>query len=357
MPTADFWHGRRVLLTGQTGFKGAWAWAWLSRMGAEVHGLAHAPETEPSLAAILGLDADPRSRLGDIRDPEAVAAAVEAARPQVVLHMAAQALVRRSYAEPVETFETNVTGTLRVLDALRGRPELQACVVVTSDKAYENDGSGRAFAEGDRLGGADPYSASKAACEIATASFARSFAASLAGPVATARAGNVIGGGDWSADRIVPDLWRAHRAGRPAELRYPRATRPWQHVLEPIAGYLDFAEALVSGLPERALNFGPAEDRPVTVSEVAEAFQAAHGGVPGADGAPGWVQAPGEHPEEAATLAIDASRAASVLPWRPRLAAPEAIAWTADWYAGFDRGTDMAAFTASQIAAFEKRSR
>lgn len=350
MPKADFWRGRRVLLTGQTGFKGAWCWAWLKRMGAEVTGLALVPDTEPSLSAILGLGSDPRSRIGDIRDPAAVAAAVKAARPQVVLHMAAQALVRRSYAEPLETFDVNVNGTLKVLDALRGCADLQACVVVTSDKVYENDGSGRAFAETDQLGGADPYSASKAACEIAVSSFARSFAEALGGPVATARAGNVIGGGDWSADRIVPDLWRAHQAAQPVSLRYPRATRPWQHVLEPLAGYLDFAEALAGGLPERALNFGPSEAAPVTVAEVAEAFQRAYG-----SGATGWTQAPGQHLKEAPALAIDPSRAMAVLPWRPRLAPEEAIAWTAAWYAAYDRGEDMAIHTERQIAEFEDR--
>ena len=353
MPSPDFWRGRRVLLTGHTGFKGAWAWAWLTRMGAEVTGLSLAPANEPNLSVLLTIDTDPRSRIGDIRDPAAVAAAIDAARPQIVLHMAAQALVRRSYAEPLSTFETNVLGTLQVLHALRDRPELQACLVVTSDKVYENDGSGRAFAEGDPLGGSDPYSASKAACEIAVSSFARSFGNSLGGPVATVRAGNVIGGGDWSSDRIVPDLWRAQQAGKPVSLRYPQATRPWQHVLEPLAGYLDFAEALVGGLKERSLNFGPVEDGPVTVSEVAEVFQRAYG----AAGAAGWEQAPGEHLKEASTLAINANRATALLPWRPRLAASEAIAWTAAWYAAFDQGTDMMALTDRQIADFEDRPR
>lgn len=349
MPQADFWRGRRVLLTGQTGFKGAWAWAWLTRMGAEVTGLALAPETEPNLSVLLGLGADPRSRIGDIRDAAAVAAAMDAARPQIVLHMAAQALVRRSYAEPLETFDINVQGTLRVLDALRDRPGVEACLVITSDKVYENDGSGRAFIESDPLGGSDPYSASKAACEIAVSSFFRSFGRALGGPVATARAGNVIGGGDWSADRIVPDLWRAQQAGEPVSLRYPQATRPWQHVLEPVAGYLDFVEALVGGSRERTLNFGPVQDGPVTVSEVAEAFQRAYGAASNT----GWAQAPGEHLKEAPALAIDASRATTILPWRPRLAASEAIAWTAAWYAGFDQGMDMGAFTDRQIADFE----
>jgi CDP-glucose 4,6-dehydratase len=352
MPGSDFWRGKRVLLTGHTGFKGAWAWAWLTRMGAEVTGFALAPGTSPNLSVLLRIADHPRSILGDIRDGTALAAAVARVRPQVVLHMAAQALVRRSYAAPIETFDVNVNGTLRVLEALRGSPGLQATLVITSDKVYENDGSGRFFTEEDRLGGADPYSASKAACEIAVSSFARSFGRELGGPVATARAGNVIGGGDWSADRIVPDLWRAQRSGVPVALRYPEATRPWQHVLEPIAGYLDYAEALAAGTVEaRALNFGPPDERPVPVRAVAEAFQAAYG----APGAGGWSQAPGEHSKEAPTLAIDARRAAALLPWRPRLAARDAIIWTARWYAAFDQGTDMRGFTDAQIAEFEDR--
>jgi len=352
MPQAEFWRGRRVLLTGQTGFKGAWTWAWLTRMGAEVTGLALAPETKPNLSVLMGLGSNSRSRIGDIRDGVAVAAAVAAAQPQIVLHMAAQALVRRSYADPLETFNINVLGSLQVLHALRDRPGLEACLVVTSDKVYENNGSGRAFVESDPLGGSDPYSASKAACEIAVSSFARSFGRALGGPVATVRAGNVIGGGDWSDDRIVPDLWRAQQAGKPVSLRYPQATRPWQHVLEPVAGYLDFAEALVGGSVERALNFGPIHDGPVKVSEVAEAFQRAYG----LGNVTGWVQAPGEHLKEAPTLAIDANRATAVLPWRPHLSASEAIAWTAAWYAAFDQGMDMLALTERQIAAFEARS-
>jgi CDP-glucose 4,6-dehydratase len=354
MPNPGFWQGRRVLLTGHTGFKGAWAWAWLTRMGAEVTGLAHVPETEPNLSVLLGIADHPRSVAGDIRDPAALSAVVARARPQVVLHMAAQALVRRSYAAPLETFDVNVNGTLQVLDALRGAPGLRATLVVTSDKVYENDGMGRFFTEEDRLGGSDPYSASKAACEIVVSSFARSFGRELGGPVATVRAGNVIGGGDWSADRIVPDIWRAQRSGVPVALRYPEATRPWQHVLEPVAGYLDYAEALAAGsVADRALNFGPPDEAPVPVRAVAEAFQAAYG----APDSRGWTQAPGEHPKEAPTLAIDARRAAALLPWRPRLEASEAIIWTARWYAAFDQGADMRGFTDAQIAEFEDRSR
>lgn len=347
MPNPDFWRGKRVLLTGHTGFKGAWASAWLSRMGAEVHGFALAPDTEPNLASLLRLS-NSKSIIGDIRDAGKIASAVAASRPHLVLHMAAQALVRRSYAAPVETFEANVNGTINLLDALRGHDGLLACLVITSDKVYENDGSGKAFVETDTLGGSDPYSASKAACEIATASFARSYFSLPAPPVATARAGNVIGGGDWSADRIVPDLWRAHQLAAKVELRYPNATRPWQHVLEPLAGYFDYLEAMANGLRAPTLNFGPAETHQVTVSGVVDAFQRAYGAR-----AAGWIQAPGTHPKEAPTLAIDARRATTLLPWRPRLDAVQAIRWTAEWYAAFDNGSDMNAFTQAQIAEFE----
>lgn len=351
MPHENFWRGKRVLLTGHTGFKGAWAHLWLTRLGATVHHLALAPETSPNLSHLLNFANGPHSVIGDIRDPLVVRRAITQAQPQIVLHMAAQALVRRSYAQPVDTFDINVNGTLRVLDALRGQTTLEAVLVVTSDKVYENDGSGRAFIESDSLGGSDPYSASKAACEIATSSFARSYFTPSGIPVATARAGNVIGGGDWSADRIVPDLWRAQQIGRKVELRNPEATRPWQHVMEPIAGYLDFLEALAGGLRECTLNFGPIGDGPLTVCEVAETFQGAYG----AHAASGWSRQSGEQPKEASTLAIDARRATQVLPWRPRLTASEAISWTAAWYAAFDAGADMAAFTQTQISDYEVR--
>lgn len=356
MPAESFWRGRRVLLTGHTGLKGAWAFLWLQQLGAQVTGVALAPDTTPNLAEILGITGSPQSRLADIRDAAALRDVVEAAQPEFVLHMAAQALVRRSYREPVATFDINVRGTLNLLDALRGARDLRACLVVTSDKVYENNDLGRRFVERDPLGGADPYSASKAACEIATSAFARSFfggaaPGSSAARIATARAGNVIGGGDWSEDRIVPDLWRARRAGQPVALRFPDATRPWQHVLDPLAGYLMFLERLAGGLDETCLNFGPAEAEPVSVRELAEAYQAAYG--PGE--AAGWVTAEGVHPKEARVLAIDAGRAMRCLGWRPLLAPREAIEWTARWYAAHDGGADMAAFTIAQIRAYEER--
>lgn len=357
MLNADFWAGRRVLVTGHTGFKGAWAWLLLEQLGARVSGLALAPETEPNLAMIAGLTNRRTAHTGDIRDSDLVRRVVQEEQPQVVLHMAAQALVRRSYREPLATFDVNVRGTLTVLEALRDVAGLQACLVVTSDKVYENNDLGRRFIETDPLGGSDPYSASKGACEIATSSYARSFfGAKSSGAnravVATARAGNVIGGGDWSEDRIIPDIWRAQLRGQEVELRYPDATRPWQHVLEPVAGYLRFLEALCADTPERALNFGPADEQPVTVSEIVGHFQAAYGREPGK----GWRRAPGEHPKEAKLLAIDASRAAATIGFRPRLTARDAIAWTAKWYAAYDRGEDMQVVTRRQILDYQERA-
>lgn len=345
-----FWRGRRVLLTGHTGFKGAWLSLWLEKLGAEVTGLSLAPDTEPSLFALLAPFAAQASRIGDIRDRDGVARAVRDADPQIVIHMAAQPLVRRSYAEPVETYATNVMGTVHLLDALRGTENLQAVLVVTTDKVYRNNESGQPFSEQDPLGGHDPYSASKAAAEIVTESYAASFLAAQGVRVATARAGNVIGGGDWAQDRLIPDLWRATKAGVPLELRNPQSTRPWQHVLEPLDGYLAYAERLADGgdAPP-ALNFGPPPDETMTVEAVAnamiDAMQAPHAWRPAAATAP--------QPKEARMLALDPALAAQTLGWRPRLDARQALQWTADWYKAFNGGAPARALCLDQIARYE----
>ena len=352
MIDAAFWAGQRVLLTGHTGFKGSWAGLWLERLGAEVHGLALAPDHVPDLYAPLAPFAGATSTIADINDVDAVRAAVAAARPTLVLHMAAQPLVRRSYAEPLLTFATNVTGTAHLLDALRGAPDLLAVLVVTTDKVYRNDGSGRRFVESDPLGGHDPYSASKAGTELVTAAYADSYFTKAGVAVATARGGNVVGGGDWSADRLVPDVWRALHSGVPLQLRYPQATRPWQHVLDCLSGYFAYLEALASraGLP-RALNFGPAaDDAPVTVAQVADTVAAALGN------GTGWVQAPGDHPAEAPALALDAGAAMAALGWRPRLDAREALEWSADWYRGYDAGVAPRTLCLDQLDAYEART-
>jgi CDP-glucose 4,6-dehydratase len=366
-----FWRGRRVFLTGHTGFKGSWLWLWLRHLGAEVTGYALAPPAEPSLWSIIqraGADSSApgtsssaagaarsapargASVIADIRDAARLAAAVEAADPQVVFHLAAQALVRESYRDPLGTYATNVIGTGALLEACRGHKALECVVVITSDKVYENDGAGRPFEEGDRLGGHDPYSNSKACAELLTGSFRNSFFAD-GPPIATARAGNVIGGGDWSQDRLIPDCVRALEAGKPVCLRYPEAVRPWQHVLEPLGGYLTLAHALVHtpASAPRAVNFGPDAASFCTVREVVDAFSARFGGKPG------WERDAGPHPSEARALTLSSGLAERTLEWRPGLPLGESLAWTADWYRAYAAKEDMVAYSEAQLERYMSR--
>lgn len=333
-----FWSGRRVLLTGHTGFKGAWASVWLQIMGAHVCGLALAPETNPNLYEIAGLGGQVPDGLGDIRDAAFVREAVAQARPQIVIHMAAQPLVRRSVRLPVETFDTNVMGTVHLLEALRGVEGLEAILVVTTDKIYENPETGQSFRESDPLGGHDPYSASKAAAEMVTSSYRRTYFEAMGVRLATARGGNVIGGGDFSEDRIVPDVFRAMQAGVKLELRNPEATRPWQHVLDCLEGYLGFAQALAQGraLPH-ALNFGPLDAARTPVRLLVEAMQQALGSPAG------WSMAQGPQPREMQALSLDCSAAREYLSFMDRLVGIDAIKATADWYLAYVRGDDMRA--------------
>lgn len=347
-PDRDFWRGRRVLLTGHTGFKGAWAALWLHAMGAEVHGFALAPETVPNLWHQIGGGLLARETRADLADLGALGEAVRQARPQVVLHMAAQALVRRSYADPVGTIAANATGTVHLLEALRDASELEVAIVVTTDKVYSNNNSGRDFVEDDPLGGHDPYSASKAAAELLTRSYAHSFLEPAGARVATARAGNVIGGGDWSADRLVPDAWRAARDGVPLKLRFPGATRPWQHVVEPLAGYFTYAEALAADPhAPRALNFGPVPGDTMTVAQVADALGEALGA-----GRP-WEQDEGEHPPEMKLLSLDPSLARDAIGWEPRLNGRAAVEWTTRWYAAHGDGRSARTLCLDQITEYE----
>jgi CDP-glucose 4,6-dehydratase len=340
----NFWEGRRVLLTGHTGFKGSWTALWLRAMGADVHGLALPPETDPNLFTVIGLDRDLRGGIGDIRDAQFVAETVRCAHPEIVLHMAAQPIVRRSIRAPVETFDVNVMGTAHLLEALREQGSVEAVLVVTTDKVYENPETGRRFMEKDPLGGHDPYSASKAAAELVTASFARTFFEPRGVPVATARGGNVIGGGDFAEDRLVPDVYRAMRASAPLVLRNPDATRPWQHVLDCVGGYLVYAQALARReLVPRAMNFGPLGDAGVPVRALAEAMQEALGA------ASGWVSAEGPQHREMQSLSLDCSLARDCLGFRDRLVGNAAIRATADWYLAFARGSDMRAYTSRTI--------
>ena len=345
--TPALWSGRRVLVTGHTGFKGAWAARWLARAGAEVHGLALPPEPGPNLCDMLGDAHLAASHLVDLRDAAAVRRVVDGARPQVVLHLAAQPLVRRSFADPVETFGCNLMGTVHLLEALRYQTGLAAVLVVTSDKVYANDNSGRAYMEGDRLGGHDPYSASKAATEIAVASFADSF---FTCPVVTARGGNVVGGGDFAAERLIPDIVRAAMAGQNLVLRNPGSTRPWQHVLDCLSGYISYAEALLVGKAvSPALNFGPpAGATPLTVADVAEAVQAAMG-LPS-----GWQLDPEPGPPEMVKLSINPGLAMETLGWRQKLDGAATTAWIAEWYGAYRSQRDMAALTDAQIARYEE---
>jgi CDP-glucose 4,6-dehydratase len=336
--SVDFWRGKRVLLTGHTGFKGAWLALLLERLGAEVTGFALAPEAGPS--AFVALRPAITSRIGDLRDAAAVQAAVQAARPEIVLHLAAQALVGRGYRDPEGTFASNVTGTINLMQALRGAGA-KAALIITSDKVYRNDNQGRPFREDDPLGGHDPYSASKAACEIAVASWRASFGGEI-GAMATARAGNVIGGGDFGAERLIPDLVRARIADQPLVIRRPDATRPFQHVLDVSRGYLLHAEALWRGVAPQALNFGP-RDAEISVRRVLELYG-------DAAGAPiAWEAAPAPPMEEAQRLALDSSLAMQSLSWAPRHDAASAIAATARWYEAWRSGADGRALALTEI--------
>ncbi|MFC3068732.1 CDP-glucose 4,6-dehydratase [Phenylobacterium soli] len=344
-----FWRGKRVLVTGHTGFKGGWAAIWLDALGAEVTGLALAPDQDPSLFALAGVERLCRSRIADLRDPAAVAAALDGQSFDLVLHMAAQPIVRASVADPIATFATNIMGTAHLLQALRGQSGLKAVLTVTSDKVYANAETGRAFTEADPLGGKDPYSASKAACEIVTQSFARSYFEPAGVPLSTARGGNVIGGGDFSRDRIVADIVRAARAGEAVVLRHPEATRPWQHVLDCLAGYFRQLEVLATDPANapRAVNFGPKPGgAEVTVGELASLGVEALGGKP-------WRHEPDPNSLEARSLAIDAGLARRALGFESRLAAPAAVALTMDWYRRQGAGEDALALCREQIEGYE----
>ena len=349
--TPSFWSGRRVLVTGHTGFKGAWLSFWLAELGAEVSGLALPPSSSPNLHDLLGLSGIGGSVFADINDQGALTALMTSARPEVVIHMAAQPLVRHSYAAPVETFMTNVGGTVTLLEAVRACHETRAVVIVTTDKCYENRDWHWGYRETDQLGGHDPYSASKACAEIATASMRRSFFTEGGHParIATARAGNVIGGGDWSEDRLAPDIVRGCLGpGHIVRLRNPGAVRPWQHVLDPLNGYLSLAERLHSGEAgfDEAWNLGPdpADNQPVLA--VAEAMVNALG--------QGRIETQADlNPlHEAKLLMLDCSKARARLGWRPKLDFGEAVGLTAQWYRSWASGADMVDVTRAQIDRF-----
>jgi CDP-glucose 4,6-dehydratase len=345
---SEFWRDRRVLLTGHTGFKGSWLALWLGRLGARVSGFALAPATQPSLYLLARVADTLDSRIGDVRDADAVAAAVRAADPEVVFHLAAQPLVRASYRQPLQTFDTNVMGTVHLLDALRGMSRVRSVVVVTTDKVYRNREWHYPYREDDALGGHDPYSASKAAAEIVVASYRDSFLREQGVALASARAGNVIGGGDWSEDRLIPDAVRAWQAGHRLAIRHPHAIRPWQHVLDPLAGYLQLARQLWSEPAlAGAFNLGPATHEAATVGDVIELARHAYG-----HGAWAAADAP-DGPHEAGWLALEVAQARARLGVTPRWGLADAVQRTMQWYRRLADGEDASALCATDIAAYE----
>jgi len=348
-----FWHSRKVFLTGHTGFKGSWLALWLLSMGADVCGYALDPPTEPSLYRLLDLDGQLQSIHGDTRDLAALESAMRSFAPEVVIHLAAQPIVRLSYEQPVETYAVNVLGTVHLLDAVRRTPNVRAVVVITSDKCYENQEWHWPYREYEPMGGHDPYSSSKGCAELVIAAYRRSFFepgshSQHQVAVASARAGNVIGGGDWALDRLVPDIVRAFAAGEPVIIRNPEAVRPWQHVLEPLAGYLGLAQRLVTDGTAfaEAWNFGPADSdaRPVRylVSELARLW----------GDAASWRSVEPEQVHEAHILRLDSSKARARLGWSPRWTLDEALANIVHWYKVFYYGQDVQACSLSQIQSF-----
>ncbi|MBI4062054.1 MAG: CDP-glucose 4,6-dehydratase [Elusimicrobia bacterium] len=351
--------GRVVLVTGHTGFKGAWLALWLRELGAKVVGCALPPDAESGLFERAGLGRLIDSRLGDVRDPAFLKGILDEARPEIVFHLAAQPLVRASYERPAETFATNVLGTSNLLEAVRHQDSVRACLIITTDKCYENREADRAYRESDRLGGRDPYSASKACAELVVSAYRDSFFSGAAAKgravsVSSARAGNVIGGGDWARDRLVPDCIRALEAGRPISVRNPRSVRPWQFVLEPLSGYLSLAahQLAASGSGAEAWNFGPPSGEERTAAQIAELVVRGWG-------SGRWTAADDSAaPHEAGLLKLDSSKARERLSWRPVYGVDEAVARTVAWYrAAAAPGFDALAFTRGQIADYAEAAR
>lgn len=349
-----FWHGKRILLTGHTGFKGSWMSLWMQSMGAQVVGYALSPPTNPSLYEVAEVSKGMTSVFGDIRDLGALQAVFAEHRPEIVIHMAAQPLVRSSYQNPVETYSTNVMGTVNLLEAVRNTPGVKAVVNVTTDKCYENREWNWGYRENEPMGGYDPYSNSKGCAELVTSAYRSSFFnvsghAQHGVAVATARAGNVIGGGDWALDRLIPDMLGAFEQGRLVDIRHPHAIRPWQHVLEPLRGYLTLAERLYEEGPAFAegWNFGPNDEDAKPVGWIVEQMAALWGG----DAQ--WQIDMGTHPHEATYLKLDISKARSRLDWHPALRLNAALALIIDWSKQRQSGADMRQLTLAQIRTYQ----
>lgn len=354
---AAFWSGRKVFLTGHTGFKGGWLSLWLQQLGAQVTGYALPPPTNPSLFDMAQVAQGMTSIIGDIRDGAALAKAMHEAAPDIVIHMAAQPLVRRSYANPVETYSTNIMGTVHLLEAVRQTPSVRAVVNVTTDKCYDNREWVWGYRESEPMGGFDPYSSSKGCAELVSAAYRNSFFSAQKHSehqvaLATARAGNVIGGGDWAEDRLIPDILAAFEKDRPVVIRNPHATRPWQHVLEPLRGYLMLAEKLCTEGPAFAegWNFGPHSDdaRPVDwiVRRLAQQWP----------GGASWQIDAGEHPHEANYLKLDISKAGHRLHWQPVMRLEQTLGLIVEWAREKQAGADMRALTQAQIQAYQAQA-
>jgi CDP-glucose 4,6-dehydratase len=349
-----FWKDRKVLVTGHTGFKGSWLSLWLEALGAEPVGYSIGVPTVPSLYELAHVADDMTAITGDVRDLDHLKAVMAKHKPDIVIHMAAQSLVRLSYEDPIETYSTNIMGTVNVLEAVNRSDSVRALLVITSDKCYENQDWVWGYRETDPMGGHDPYSSSKGCAELVTSAYIRSFFSkkqSRTTPVfvASTRAGNVIGGGDWASDRLVPDIMRAILRKQPVVIRYPQAVRPWQHVLEPLRGYLVLAEKLWDQGVEfvGAWNFGPNDDDARPVSVVTEALTTLWGKNAS------WKTDTIEHPYEAKYLKLDCSKARSLLRWNPVLNIEQSLVWIVEWYRAYSRGEDMRKITQNQIARYE----
>lgn len=342
-----FWKGKRVFITGHTGFKGCWLALWLQQMGATLTGYALAPATTPNLFEVADVAQGMTSILGDIRDLNALEKAIAASRPEIIFHLAAQALVGEGYRDPLSTFSTNVQGTANLLEAVRNTPDIKAVVVVTSDKCYENKEWPWPYRENEALGGHDPYSSSKACAELVTAAYRQSFLTQAGVAVATARAGNVFGGGDWSANRLIPDLLAAFAQSRAAQLRRPNSVRPWQHVLEPLAGYLLLAEHLSANpAANPAWNFGPSEQDCLPAGTIADRLARLWGHNAY------WEQEAHTFPHEAGLLRLDASLARHQLGWHAQWSLDTALAATISWHKTWLTASNMREYTLSQIENF-----
>jgi CDP-glucose 4,6-dehydratase len=353
----EFWRSRCVFLTGHTGFKGSWLSLWLQNLGARVFGYSLPPPTQPSLFDLAEIGKGMESKFGDIRDLERLRSSLRIHAPEVVFHLAAQSLVRRSYDDPVGTFATNVIGTAHILEAVRDVPSVRAVVIITSDKCYENAEDNRVYRETDRLGGADPYSSSKAAAELVVTAYRKSFFGSgrdeTKPGLASARAGNVIGGGDWAADRLVPDVMRATLEGKPLSIRNPHAVRPWQHVLDPLCAYLTLAEKLHASPAQfsESWNFGPDVAECVSVLTVLKRLRELWG----PDLA--WTFDDGPHPHEAASLKLDCTKARALLGWEPVWDLERSLEATVQWYKAHQSHQDVRSTALEQIRSYSSRRR